>query len=159
MKIGHICLKNSSSTAAKRFLSIVEGLDRLAIEQHILVADTSLAQRLRALPFATVGPVVRSPVMAYCLMPPVDVVHVHDDQGSQAGLLLTLTRSVPFVLAEGVVAPDSRSPLRKSVLRRAQAIVDCSERDAETLLTVYGEAAGPGQNSQRTPTAGSSGSQ
>ena len=141
MKIGHIYLKKPPTSCAKQFLSIVEGLDRLAVDQHVLVTDMDLARRLRALPYVTVGPAVRSPVMAYCLMPTVDVVHVHDDQGSQAGLLLTLTRSVPFVLADNIAAPDSRSPLKKSVLQRAQAIVDPSERDAEDLLAVYGRAA------------------
>lgn len=141
MKIGHIYLSQSSTRLARQFLSVVSGLDRLAVEQHVLVSDIGLGRGLRALPYVTVGPSVRSPVMAYCLMPAVDVVHVHDDPGSQAGLLLTLTRSVPFVLTEGAVPPDCRSPLGKSVLRRAQAMVGPSGLDPDNLLTIYREAA------------------
>ena len=36
--------------------------------------------------------------MAYCLMPEVDIVHIHEPDSGQAGLLLTLARSIPFVM-------------------------------------------------------------
>ena len=142
MKIGQIYLNSSSSSGARRFFSIVDGLNRLTVDQHVLVADPDLARGLRVLPFVTVGPTVRSPVMAYCLMPAVDVVHVYDDHGGQAALLLTLTRSEPFVITEGAISPTTGSPLNKSVLRRSHAIVEPEQLDSERLVELYREAAG-----------------
>ncbi|MDH3266274.1 MAG: hypothetical protein OEM25_04845 [Gammaproteobacteria bacterium] len=75
MKIGHILLTTASDDASSRFTSLVESLDRLAVDQHVLVAGTALARRLRSCPYAIVGPVVRTPVMACWLMPDVDLVH------------------------------------------------------------------------------------
>lgn len=144
MKIGQIYLNKSSSSGARQFYSIVDGLNQLAVEQHVLVADPDLARGLRALPFVTVGPIVRSPVMAYCLMPTVDVAHVYDDYGGQAALLLTLTRSVPFVITEGAISRSTGSPLGKSVLRRSRAIVGPQLLDSERLIEVYRKAAGAG---------------
>ena len=141
MNVGHIFLDRASNGAASQFASIVESLDRLTIDQHVLVADASLARSLRALPYVTVGPSVRTPVMAYCLMPAVDVVHIHDDRGGQAGLLLTLTRSVPFVMNSGVTPPGTRNPLKQSVLQRAQTMIEASQTDPESLIEIYRRAA------------------
>lgn len=137
MKVGQIYLESSSDDGAARFCAIIEALDRLAIEQHVLVADASLARRLHALPYVTVGPPVRTPVMAYCLMPDVSVVHVHDDRSGQTGLLLTLTRSVPFILSSYEKHTDTRNPLKRSVFRRAHRILDPDETSPEQLIETY----------------------
>lgn len=140
MKIGHICLVSESDDAIQRFAALVEAFDRLAIEQHVLVSSVALARRLQSCPYVTVGPVVRTPVMAYCLMPAVDLVHIHDEKSGQAGLLLTLTRSTPFVMrAPTEKSASSRNPLKRSVLQRAQCLIPSSMQEADDLLGIYQE--------------------
>ncbi len=141
MKIGHILLVTDADEAVRRVTTLIEALDRLAVEQHVLVGSQSLARRLHSCPYVTVGPVVRTPVMAYCLMPRVDLVHIHDEKSGQAGLLLTLTRSTPFVMtAPGAEAASSANPLRRSVLNRAQSLIPLSRHEPDDLLQIYQEA-------------------
>jgi hypothetical protein len=98
VKIGQIFLDLSASSSDERFIELVAALAEQGVEQHVLVAGARLARRLADIPKVWVGPVVLTPVMAYCLMPDVDLVHVHEIRSGQAGLLLTLTRSIPFVI-------------------------------------------------------------
>jgi hypothetical protein len=137
VKIGHIFLSTASAGATTEFASLVEALDRLAVEQHALVASAALARRLQRYPYVTVGPVVRSPVMAFCLMPDVDLVHIHDERSGQAGLLLTLTRSIPFVLTGQDSSPDTRNPLKRSIVHRAQSLIDPADATPDKLVQVY----------------------
>lgn len=123
-------------------MAIVSELHRLVIEQHVLVADPALARHLHPMPGVTVGPRVSTPVMAYCLMPDVDVVHIHDDVSGQAGLLLTLTRSVPFVMNVTDRLKRARNPLRRSILHRAQATVEPQDLGPAELVGIYRRAAG-----------------
>ena len=140
MKIGQIYLERGSDDGARRFATVVESLDRRAIDQHALVSDVALARGLHAMPYVQVGPVVQTPVMAYCLMPDVDVVHLHDDRSGQAGLLLTLTRSIPYVLTSARDATASRNPLRRSVYNRALCIVHPDDQSPERLVEIYRRA-------------------
>ena len=123
MKIGHICLTPPGNDVSERFAALVEALDRYDIEQHVLVASVMLAKRLAACLSVTVGPIVKTPVMAYCLMPNVDLAHVHESKSGQAGLLLTLTRSIPFVITASGGSGDKLSPLTRSVLNRAAHVI------------------------------------
>lgn len=75
--------------------------------------------------------------MAYCLMPKVDLVHVHDDKSAQAGLLLTLTRSTPFVMTTAEKNGSGKNPLKRSVLNRAQSLIPPSETEPEQLINIY----------------------
>ncbi len=77
--------------------------------------------------------------MAYCLMPEIDLVHVHDEKSGQAGLLLTLTRSIPFVMARSDMEPEGRSPLKRSIAHRAQCLIDPADITPDRLLQVYRE--------------------
>ena len=135
MKVGQICL--SSGPAASSFAELVESLDRLAIRQHVLVADPAIGRRLQCCPHVTVGPVVHSPVMAYCLMPDVDIVHVHDYRAGQAGLLLTLTRSIPFVANSDCVPAQRRGGIAKAVRRRARMVFSPEGVEIAMLPDVY----------------------
>ena len=119
------------------FARLVEDLDRLAVEQHVLVGDIAIARRLDSRPYVTVGPVVSSPVMAYCLMPAVDLVHAHDQKGGQAALLLTLTRSMPYVLSPA--AGNGRDPLQRSITGRARRLIEADELSADRLIETYRE--------------------
>ena len=123
MKIGQICLATPADGSGERFAELVEALAEKGLEQHVLVASVTLARRLVTCDNVTVGPVVRSPVMAYCLMPDVDLAHVHEVRSGQAGLLLTLTRSIPFVISAGNVELGSKHPLTRSVFHRAAMMV------------------------------------
>ena len=140
MKIGHICIETQSEEQNARFVALVEALDRLAVDQHILVSSSVLARRLSTCPYVTLGPIVRSPVMACCLMPAVDLVHIHGARSGQAGLLLTLTRSIPYVLGEDRDRTSATRPLRQSVVQRARAIVSVDASDPELLLAAYESA-------------------
>lgn len=175
MHIGHINLSASLNDTGEHFITLIETLQSQGEEQHIVVRNAALARRLHILDNVTVSPLVRSPVSAFCLMPSLDIVHVHDPAAGQAGLLLTLTRSIPFVLTHRGPAPGN-NPLAQAVYRRANLVIcldDCDQAllrhyDPSLPLVVIPDIARCGsvsdhlrvyQNSQRMPIAGSSGSQ
>lgn len=145
MKIGHICLLAEDSPDVAWFADLVDAISRHDVEQYVLVGDTNLAKRLQGCTNVTVGPTVRSPVLAYCLMPNIDIAHVHDSESGQAGLLLTLTRSIPFVLtADEDIAEDS-SPLTRSIRNRAAHTLryrrgESAELAARHFLSIYRNA-------------------
>ena len=139
LKVGQIYLEKATGDGARQFQAIVEGLDRLAIEQHVLVASPDLARSLSALPYVTVGPVVGTPVMAYCLIPDVDVAHVHDGKSGQTGLLLTLTRAVPYVITSTDAAKNTKS-LFGSIWDRAQAKIELDDLHPDKLIETYRRA-------------------
>ncbi len=132
MYIGHINLTQSFNGAAEQFLSLVEALDRHGVRQHVIVQNKSLATRIALCEGVSLGPTTGSPVVACCLAPQVDVVHAHDARSAQTGLLLTLTRSVPFVLTR---RDDKTAPgtMLTSVYRRAAGIISTSENAATSL--------------------------
>jgi len=137
VKIGHICLSSASNPAAAKFMSVLESLDLLTIRQHVVVADESMARRLHSFPSVSVSPSTKSPVVAYCLMPEVDIVHIHEPDSGQAGLLLTLTRSIPFVMT--VQGPGDGRPgaLQRLVMNRARALLPADRLNADYLIDVY----------------------
>lgn len=123
MLIGHINLQKSMNGCGEHFVRLVEGLSRLHVEQHVVVRNESLARRLGVCDKVTVGPTARTPVTAYCLMPRADVVHTHDEASGHAGLLLTLTRSVPYVATRRSFLPPGRNPIIQSVYGRAVSLI------------------------------------
>ncbi|MDH3304376.1 MAG: glycosyltransferase family 4 protein [Gammaproteobacteria bacterium] len=139
MHIGHINLAKSFNGAGEHFVRLVESLQAMGVRQYVLVRNVALAKRLDLVGNVTAGPVVRSAVMAYCLMPHVDVVHIHDPSDGQAGLLLTLTRSIPFVLTHRDDAPG-RNPLTQAVYKRASGIIYQPDADAAKHLRIYRHA-------------------
>ena len=139
MKVGQIYLEKTGGDSARQFQAVVEGLDRLAIEQHVLVASASLARSLSALPFVTVGPVVGNPVMAYCLVPEVDVAHVYDSKSGQTALLLTLTRAIPYVITAGETG-NSKQSIWHSIWERASATIETDGLHPDRLLESYHQA-------------------
>lgn len=175
MQLGHINLTKSFNGAGDHFVALVEALQEAGVEQHVLVRNEALAKRISAVAGVVVGPLVRSAVTAYCLMPRRDLVHIHDAAAGQAGLLLTLTRAIPYVLSHRTSAAI-RQPLTLAVFRRARCIV-CSDDSEASIVrhfdpslhveivapTVYGSTAGEWvrmyQNSQRIPIAGNNGIQ
>jgi len=173
--LGHINLARSFNGTGEHFVGLVEALQRAGVEQHVLVRNESLAKRIAAVPGVEVGPIVRSAVTAYCLMPRRDLVHIHDVAAGQAGLLLTLTRSIPYVLSHSSNTLNPH-PLTQAVFRRARCIVCSDDSDAAIVRcldpslhieivapTVYGRSADDWlrvyQNSQRMPIAGNNGIQ
>jgi len=176
VQIGHINLAKSFNGTGEHFVSLVESLQHEGIDQHVIVRNMTLAKRLSAVEEVVVGPVVRSAISAYCLMPRLDLVHIHDSNAAQAGLLLTLTRSIPFVLTHRGSPPTKLNPLALAVYHRATSIICNDESDLavlhhlDPLLRVHVvpdiEHSGSAQqhlrvyqNSQSIPTAGSSGIQ
>jgi hypothetical protein len=139
MYIGHINLAKSINGAGDHFVKLIEALQKLEVQQYVLVRNVALAKRLDAIDDVTVGPAVSSAVMAYCLMPPVDVVHVHDPSEGRSGLLLTLTRSIPFVLTHRDGAPG-KNPITQAVYRRASGIIYQGDGDAAKHLRIYRHA-------------------
>lgn len=139
MYLGHINLAKSFNGAGEHFVSLIDALQQLGVRQYILVGNVALAKRLDLIDDVTVGPVVRSAVMAYCLMPHLDVVHVHDPSEGQSGLLLTLTRSIPFVLTHHGESPG-KNPLAQAVYKRASGIIYQGDADAAKHLRIYKHA-------------------
>lgn len=134
MNIGHINLAKSFNGTGEHFIALIEALDRHGIKQHVIVRNNALARRIALYENVTLGPVTGSPVMAYCLMPTVDVVHVHNEKSAQSGLLLTLTRSIPFVLTRRAPKGASTNPISRSIEDRAASVICCSERAARRAL-------------------------
>lgn len=133
MLIGHINLALSMNGTGEHFIKLVEALDRLGARQHLLVANHALARRVNVYGNVTVGPVVKTPVMAYCLMPDVPVVHAHNASGAQAGLLLTLTRSIPYVVTRRSSRPVGKNPIARSAIQRSSGVI-CPSRAAAALI-------------------------
>lgn len=123
MQIGHINLAKSFNGTGEHFVALVEALDRQGIRQHIVVRNKVLAGRLSIYKGVSMGPVTGSPVLAYCLMPQVDLVHAHDERSAQASLLLALTRSIPFVLTRRRRIHPSGHPLLRSIYARASSVI------------------------------------
>ena len=134
MYIGHINLAESMNGTGEHFIKLVEGLDRQGIRQHVLVRNRSLARRLAVCDNVTIGPVVRTPVMANCLMPGVSVAHAHDAQSGHAALLMNLTRSTPYVVTRRSTHAPSKNPITRSMYRRAASLICSSDEAAAELL-------------------------
>lgn len=130
MEIGHINLAKSFNGTGEHFVALIEALDRQGVRQHVIVRNQSLARRVAIYDNVTLGPITASPVIAYCLMPNVDVVHVHDDKSAQSGLLLTLTRSIPYVLTRRPVNDASSNPIARSIDDRAAGLICCTDNAA-----------------------------
>jgi len=123
MYIGHIYLAASMNGACESIVTLIEALDRQGVRQHVLVRNKALARRVAIYESVLLGPTVKAPVTALCLMPNVQVVHVHCDSSASAGLLLTLTRSIPYVLTCRAYFAATKFPLKRSILNRAAGLV------------------------------------
>ena len=134
MYIGHINFDKSMNGIGEHFVKLVESLDRHGVRQHVLVANASLARRVSIYENVMVGPVVKTPVIANCLLPDVTVAHMHDAKSSHAGLILRLTRSIPYIITRRETVPPPRNPLAKSIIERSSGIVCPSEAAARALL-------------------------
>jgi len=137
--VGHINLAKSFNGAGESFVKLIEALQEHDTEQYVLVRNVDLAKRLDLIDMVTVGPTVSSTVMAYCLMPSLDVVHIHNPAEGQTGLLLALTRSIPFVLTHSGESAG-RNPLAQAVFKRASGFVYQSDADAIKHLRIYQHA-------------------
>lgn len=140
MHIGHINLSESFNGAGEYFVRLIEALQSRGSEQYVLVRNVALAKRLDVIDGVTVGPVVRSAVTAYCLMPDVDIVHIHDRSSWPAGLLLTLTKTIPFVLTRHTSIDKVRNPLNQAVIDRAAGFIAENQIDASEHIVVYRQA-------------------
>jgi hypothetical protein len=139
MYIGHINLAKAFNGRGEHFVELIEALRQLGVQQYVLVRNVELAKQLDRFDSVTVGPVVRSAVSAYCLMPTVDVVHIHNPSDGQSGLLLALTRSIPFVLTHQDKGPGS-GPLAKAIYQRASGVVNRGDADAAKHMRIYRRA-------------------
>ena len=139
MRIGHLLLENQSESA-RRVATLVRALSRLGVEQHVLTGDQalllSLNQSLGASERIKLGPRVRTPVMACCLMPDVDLAHVHDLKSGQAALLLALTRSIPYVISQSAAPPVTANAITRSIYNRSRCVVCRSEAERTRLRSV-----------------------
>jgi len=133
MRLGHINLARSFNGTGEHVIALIEALDRQGVSQHVIVRNESLAKRLRIYDNVTVGPATGAAVVAYCLMPAVDVVHAHDSRGAQTGLLLALTRSIPFVLTRRIDRHPHSNPVNRSIYERASGILCTTDAAARSL--------------------------
>ena len=133
MKIGHICLSKGYGGSGNQLLMLAKALSNHDIEQHAVVRNPILAQRLSEHADISVGPLVKSPITAYGIMPSVDLAHLHDSKSLQSGLLLTLTRSIPYVLTQRSLARPRTHALVRSMYRRAKGIACVSEAVTKTM--------------------------
>ena len=136
MLIGHLNLAREMNGAEEQLVLLVEALAAHGVHQHALVRSPALARRLAASHKLTIGPVVRSTVTACCLMPDVDLLHIHESRGLQTGLLLTLTRSIAYVATYRERNLPGSGPVTRSMYRRAEAIV-CTHAETVTKMQRY----------------------
>lgn len=113
---------------------LANALSNHDIEQYAVVRNSTLARRLSRLSRMSVGPLVNSPVTAYGLMPAVDLAHLHDRKSLQSGLLLTLTRSIPYIVTHRSLDPPPAHALARSMYRRAERIACVSEAVSKIML-------------------------
>ena len=139
MRVGHINLAKTCNGAGNNFVGLIESLQRHEVQQYVLVRSSALAKRLALVDGITIGPVVGTAVMAYCLMPTLDLVHVHEPTSARAGLLLTLTRGVPFVLTHHETG-QANNRLEQAMYSRAAAIIDDCDADGRRFLRIYKRA-------------------
>ena len=140
MHIGHINLSVSFDGAGEHFVSLIEALQLHSMQQYVLVRNIALAKRLSLVEGVTVGPVVRSAITAFSLMPAVDVIHIHDSKSSSAGLLFALTRALPFVITLHSSLDISRNPIDQAVMKRASGFIDEGQIDVAEHLQTYRRA-------------------
>lgn len=133
MRIGQVLLATEAEDGADHLTLLVRALSDHGVDQHVLVSNERLARELSSTDRVTVGPLTRTPIMACCLMPDVDVAHMHDLKSAQTGLLLTLTRSVPYVITLRSPAVTTLSPISRAVHQRARCIV-CQSDDVADML-------------------------
>jgi len=133
VEIGHINLAASMNGAGEHFVKLIEGLGNLGVRQHVIVRNRSLAQRLEICSGVTVVQAVNTAVTAYCLMPQISLVHAHDEAAGHAGLLLTLTRSIPYVVTRQSELALANSPIVRSVYRRAVSLI-CPTKQAAVAV-------------------------
>lgn len=136
MEIGHINLEAAINGAGEHLVKLVEGLCSLGVRQHVIVRDKSLARRLEICD-GVVAQIANAAVTAYCLMPQVVLVHAHDETSGHAGLLLTLTRSIPYVITRSSEQPPGTNPIVRSVYSRALSVI-CPTQRAAAALTGQG---------------------
>lgn len=148
MHIGHINLSESFIDGGENFITLIESLQQHSMQQHVLVRSVALAKRISLIENVTVGPVVQSPLIAYVLMPHVDVVHIHDLAGRPAGILLALTRSVPFVLTHHEAMAKARNSLDQAVCKRASGFIEKNQTGISEHVQLYRRAV----DSQTIPT-------
>jgi hypothetical protein len=134
MKIGHVCFDRTFNGIREHIVSLVEGLAAQGASQHIIVRSQPLAKRLSLYENVAVGPTTGASVVACCLMPPVDVVHCHDDKSAQAGLLLQLTRSIPFVVTRRSRSNPTDHPITQAYYRRAGSVICTTDAASRALL-------------------------
>ena len=134
IRIGHVCLDRSFNGIGEHMVSLVEGLSAQGAAQHVIVKHPSLATRLALGDKVTTGPATGASVVACCLMPPVDVVHCHDDRSAQAGLLLQLTRSIPFVVTRRSRGNPADNPVSQAIYRRAGSVICTTDAASRALL-------------------------
>ena len=140
MYIGHINLAETFDGAGEYFVRLIESLQQHSFEQYVLVRNVDLAKRLDLVDGVTVGPAIRSAITAYCLMPAVDVIHIHDTKSASAGLLATLTRGVPFVLTRHGEATSVMHPLSAAIQKRAAGFIEEDRIAASDHIEMYRRA-------------------
>lgn len=134
MRIGHIDLSTHIAVAEEQLVVLVEALSTHGVEQHVLVRNPFLAKRLSVCAGVSVGPIVRLPVLACFLMPPIDLIHAHDEKAVSAALLLNVTRSVPYILTHRRFSMPDNGPVKRLRYRRCAGIVCPSEDIANAML-------------------------
>jgi glycosyltransferase involved in cell wall biosynthesis len=134
VKIGHINLDKKYGGSGHQLLMLAKALSKHDIEQHAVVRNPVLARRLSKTAGILVGPLVKSPVMAYGLMPHVDLVHIHDRKSLRSGLLLTLTRAIPYIVTHRSLTPPTGNGLVRSMYQRAEGIACVSEAVSRVML-------------------------
>ena len=67
-------------------------------------------------------------------MPEVTIAHMHDSKSIQAGLVLRLTRSIPYVLTYREMAQRPRNALARSLIERAAGVICPNEEVANGIV-------------------------
>jgi len=134
LTIGHIDLSPGAGAEVSGLASIVVFLAASGVRQHVVAGDMALCRRLCDVDGVAVGPTTSAPAVAFSQMPAVDVLHVHDERSAEAGLLMALTRSTPYIYSDAAANDLPVGPVSAAIYRRASSIVCPDPATADRIV-------------------------
>lgn len=134
MHIGHIYLHARDNGVSEYVVRLVESLDALGVEQHVIADEHDFIARVAISSAVSTGPCTSSSIVATALMPPVNLVHIHDEDAGRAGLLLKLTRSMRYVITRRDPTPLTGSPIQRAIYERAECCIARSSEAAQSII-------------------------
>lgn len=131
--IGHVNLSKRFDSSGTQLLLLTRALSKHGVRQHAVVRCPLLLEGLSDITNVSLGPLADSPVMANCVLPAVDLAHLHDTRSATTGLILSLTRSIPYIITIRGRAVPAHHAIARSIHRRAACVICTTDPMRETM--------------------------